>query len=141
MDWSVDECIDHFERLCYKAFTGRAGGNIPLIGWLVDNYHHSMYETGPLEEALISAFSKDQCLFGGRRTSTISSPVKVAVTATSVASGTPIVLANYNRTCTEKGKSAAILLSYYLLTGSSTIVSYRFQRPEQAANELRVWEA
>ena len=69
----------------------------------MDNYNHSKFETSPLQEALISAFSDDQYLFGGRRPDQSSgcSPVKVAVTATS-ASGSAVVLANYNRHCSEK---------------------------------------
>lgn len=121
-NWSVDECINHFEQLCDKAFTRRSGGNIPLIGWLVDNYNHSKFETAPLQEALISAFSDDQYLFGGRRPDQSSgcSPVKVAVTATS-ASGSAVVLANYNRHCSEK-------------------LPYQFQRPEKVSAELKIWE-
>ena len=75
------------------------------MGWLVDNYNHSRYETRPLEEALITAFSEDEYLFGGPRPNTAySSDVKVAVTATTAA-GVPVVFANYNRLCEEKGPS------------------------------------
>ncbi|KAL9047302.1 MAG: hypothetical protein Q9214_000088 [Letrouitia sp. 1 TL-2023] len=80
------------------------------------------YETRPLQEALISAYSEDEFLFGGPRPNTTYGPdVKVAVIATSAA-GSAVVFANYNRLCTEK-------------------VPYQFQRPEKLSSELKVWEA
>jgi patatin-like phospholipase/acyl hydrolase len=103
-NWSVSTCINNFTELCKKAFTRRFGGNIPIIGWLVDNINHSKYETTPLHEALQEAFSEDQYLFGGQRLDqNWSSPVKVAVTTTS-SSSSPVVLANYNRRCEGKCK-------------------------------------
>lgn len=74
---------------------------VPGLGWLVSNYNHSRYETQPSEEALTEAFTEDQYLFGGQRTEAGTINAKVAVTTTS-ASGTAVVLANYNRLCNEK---------------------------------------
>lgn len=101
-DWSIEECIRHFESLARKAFTRRVGTYFPGFSWFVENYNHSKYETKSLEDALISAFSKDAYLFGGRKASNLSAfGTKVAVTATSN-SGSPVLLANYNRLCGEK---------------------------------------
>ena len=101
-DWSVEQCTRHFEDLCKQAFTRRTGGNVPGFGWVVDNYNHSKYKTRPLEEALISAYSENEYLFGGSRPhASYGTDVKVAVTATS-ASGSAVVLANYNRLCGDK---------------------------------------
>ena len=88
---------------CSQAFTERKGTNLPGVSWLVENYHHSKYETQPLQDALMKTFGDDQHLFGGRRSDPGSLGVKVAVTATSTA-GNAVVLANYNRLCTEKRK-------------------------------------
>ncbi|MCJ1422264.1 hypothetical protein MMC29_000144 [Sticta canariensis] len=100
--WSIEECTHHFEDLCQKAFTRRTGGNIPGVGWLIENYNHSKYETQPLEEALITAFSSEEYLFGGSRPhESFAADVKVAVTTTSAA-GSPVILTNYNRICDEK---------------------------------------
>jgi len=122
-DWSVEDCIEYFETLCNKAFTRRTGVNLPGIGWIVENYNHSRYETCPLEEALMEAFTDDQTLFGGRRPNQSTAPrVKVAVTAVSAATSTAVVMANYNRRCTEK-------------------LSYQFLRPERFSQELKIWEA
>ena len=92
-----------------------------MWGWIVSNYNHSIYETQPLQEALTTAFTDDQYLFGGRRGDSERMDVKVAVTATSAA-GHSVVFANYNRLCLEK-------------------LSYHFQRPEKLHGELRTWEA
>jgi hypothetical protein len=94
---------------------------VPGLGWLVSNYNHSRYETQPLQEALQEAFTEDQYLFGGQRAETGTINAKVAVTATSSA-GTAIVLANYNRLCSEK-------------------LPYQFYRPEKQMGELKTWEA
>lgn len=102
-NWSVQQCITRFEMLCDQAFTPRKGSDLPFgVGWFIGNYNHSKYETTPLEEALQSAFSVDQYLFGGRRlTQHWSSATKVAVTAT-LPSKSAVLLANYNRQCEEK---------------------------------------
>lgn len=76
---------------------------MPVASWLVNSYKHSKYETRPLEEALMKAFSENEYLFGGPRPHTLGTDIKVAVTATSSA-GDPVLFANYNRVCTEKRK-------------------------------------
>lgn len=94
---------------------------VPGLGWIVSNYNHSRYETQPLQEALLEAFGEEQYLFGGQRAEMGVINAKVAVTATSSA-GTAIVLANYNRLCSEK-------------------LAYQFYRPEKQNGELKTWEA
>ena len=121
-NWSVEETTNVFTSLCAKAFTRRFGGNIPGVGFFVDNYHHSMYETAPLEDALKFAFTEDQHLFGGFRPHHMTGgDIKVGVTATTSA-GSTALLTNYNRLCNEK-------------------LHYKFQRPEGLAQELKTWEA
>ena len=103
-NWSVEQCTRQFEDLCKQAFRKRTGSNIPGLSWFVENYNHSRYETRPLEEALISAYSDTEYLFGGPRPlASYGTDVKVAVTATS-ASGSAVVLANYNRLCEKNRK-------------------------------------
>ena len=100
---SIEDCIDSFQSLCQKAFTRRTGSNLPLLGWLVDNYNHSKYETKPIEDALQETFDKKQLLFGGEQlTIPPGCPVKVAVTSTSAGGGRPVVFSNYNRPCFKK---------------------------------------
>lgn len=72
--------------------------NVPIISIFVENYHHSKYETAPLNQALQEAFSEDDYLFGGPRE--VNQQTKVAVTATT--GGNVSVLANYNRGCPDK---------------------------------------
>lgn len=101
-NWTISTCIQNFKALCRKAFTRRLGGNIPLVGMLVDSYNHSKYETKPFHEALQAAFTNDQYLFGGQRyDQTWSSAVKVAVTTT-LLSMSPMIVANYNRQGDDK---------------------------------------
>ena len=96
-NWSVSHNIQAFEELCGRAFTARAGSSIPGVGWLHENYNQSRYETHPLQEALIETYSEDEYLFGGPRPKELpSSSIKVAVISTST-TGSPVVLANYNR--------------------------------------------
>jgi hypothetical protein len=71
---------------------------------LVDSYNHSKYETAHVSEALQTAFSSDQYLFGGQRyDQTPTSGVKVGVTTTLLAMS-PVLVANYNRHSDDKCK-------------------------------------
>lgn len=116
-----------------------------MIGWLVENYNHSKYETQPLQEALTSAFSEKQLLFGGLREARDAETmdIKVAVTATSAA-GASVVLSNYNRLGPLPPHDKRKLgLDVYLTQVALMIcsVSYHFQRPEKPQLELKTWEA
>ena len=103
-NWSVEQCTRHFGDLCKQAFTRRTGENMPGIGCFIDNHHPSKYQTRPLQEALMSAFSEHEHFFGGSRPHAFyGTDIKVAVTATS-ASGSAVVLANYNRICGDKSQ-------------------------------------
>lgn len=86
------------------------------LSWLISNnesYNHSKYETQPLEEALIGAFSDKEHLFGGSRPNeSFGSDIKVAVTTTSAA-GSPVILSNYNRICGEKRGSKLALIKHF----------------------------
>ena len=101
--WSVDECLYHFQSLCRKAFTARKGADLWGIGPIVEAYHHSRYETKPLEEGLKGIFTEDELLFGGQRRIVADGiPLKTAVTATTFAGDRAVVFANYNRSSSEK---------------------------------------
>lgn len=102
---TVEHCANQFEELCKQAFTARKGTNVPGLAKLVQHYNQSKYETQPFEEALRSAFSDKQYLFGGQREDNDRIDINVAVTATSAA-GSPVVLSNYNRLCLDKSKSS-----------------------------------
>lgn len=105
--WSVEACTSQFESLCHRAFTRRTGGSIPGIGFLVSYYNHSQYETRPLEEALVGAYGEEDFLFGGSRfllDGDDGNNAKVGVVTTS-ATNLPVILTNYNRSCSEKCES------------------------------------
>jgi len=97
MQWRVSECIERFVTLCDEVFTRRAGSSLPIIGPLIENYHHSRYQSSTLESALRQAYSEDLLLFGGQRSAGSASPLKVAVTATNLAGNKTYLLSNYNQ--------------------------------------------
>lgn len=96
--WSIDKCIDNFEKLCVTAFTPRKlHGMWGFEQLAVMNHNYSKYKTKPLEEVLKATFSvSNQPLFGGKQDHCHSS-VKVAVTSTTESGQTPLLLTNYNR--------------------------------------------
>ena len=96
--WSIDECIDRFEKLCSTAFTPREFHGIWGFEQLsAINHHYSKYKTKPLETILKATFSvSDQPLFGGQQNHSHSS-VKVAVTSTTEIGEQALLLTNYNR--------------------------------------------
>ncbi|OCK84171.1 hypothetical protein K432DRAFT_289452 [Lepidopterella palustris CBS 459.81] len=121
-NWSVEECLGQFERICMESFSHRAGRDIPGIGWLVESINNCKYDSHSTEKALQEAFSDSQYLFGGPRPSNPSEfHVKAAVLATTPG-GNPVVLANYNRQSRDRSL-------------------YHFCRSENLATELKVWEA
>ncbi|KAK6535567.1 hypothetical protein TWF694_002021 [Orbilia ellipsospora] len=126
-NWTIAKCMSQFQELCRESFTPRKWGGTtwPKVHQLVGGLVHK-YRTQPLQAALMNAFSADECLFGGIKTSSKPAP-KVAVTTTSSA-GKAIVLGNYNRT---EGAGVS--------DGSG--ISYDFPRSEQPEDEFKVWEA
>lgn len=96
--WSVDKCIDHFEKLCATAFTPREFHGIWGFEQLsAINHKYSKYKTKPFEDVLKATFSiADQPLFGGSQDH-CHSPVKVAVTSTTETGENALLLTNYNR--------------------------------------------
>lgn len=91
--WSVEQCAHHFEDLCRRAFTRRAGRNISAIGWFLDKQNHLKYKVRPRQDAFASAYSKHEPLLGGPRPhASYGSDVRVAVKSTSE-SGSAIVSA------------------------------------------------
>lgn len=105
MNWSVEECIENFEKLCDQAFTRRSGGSLPFIRNIVENYHHSKYRTATLDDALRTAFPENLHLFGGPRLVECAPTIKVAVTATSLAANKTYILSNYSRPGPSRGQS------------------------------------
>ena len=102
--WSVEQATHHFQSLCQQSFTPRLGSRTSVVKHLVTSFHHSKYETKPLEEALITAFTEEQYLFGGiHRGQSNESNIKLAVTATST-TGRTVLLSNYNRSSPVKDK-------------------------------------
>jgi hypothetical protein len=106
-NWTIEDCLYHFERICSKAFSHHTKRAIPVVGWIRERYK-SKSETSAFEAALKGAFSESQHLFGDPRPSgKLGSHIKVAVTAASSA-GRTVVLGNYNRRTSKKGRSRII---------------------------------
>jgi len=92
--WSVEECIHKFETVCKRAFQPRRLAYQPFVGFIVQNYYHSLYRTTPFEQVLREAFSEED-LFGAKPADPSTPPLKVAVTT--AAASLSVVLSNYNR--------------------------------------------
>ena len=75
-------------------------------------------------EALTHSFTEEETLFGDEQkaVNSCSRPnIKVALVATRMP-GSSVVLANYNRDCSES-------------------LAWQFVRPERPDNELKIWQA
>jgi hypothetical protein len=95
-NWSLDQCVSKFVRLCDKAFTPREFSRVPGLTQATTLKHGSKYKTRPLREALHGVFGEDQ-LYGGPGDASYAYDTKVAVTATSGTGERALVLANYGR--------------------------------------------
>ena len=115
--WTVNQCVTEFVRLCDQAFTPREFSHLIGLEQAATIKHGSKYRTSPLREALHSAFG-DELLYGGPRKAHLSYNTQVAVTATSGTGETALVLANYSRP--EESEP-----------------SYKFEFP----HNLQTWEA
>ncbi|KAL8902691.1 MAG: hypothetical protein Q9207_004458 [Kuettlingeria erythrocarpa] len=115
--WTTNQCVTEFVRLCDKAFTPREFNHLRGLEEATTLWHGSKYKTKPLRDALYSAFG-EELLYGGSRKAHLSHTTHVAVTATSGTGEKGLVLANYSRH--EEGEP-----------------SYRFEFP----HHLQLWEA
>lgn len=115
--WTVNQCVTEFVRLCDQAFTPREFGHVVGLKEAVTLLHKSKYKTGPLRDALHSAFG-DGLLYGGSGKAHLSYSTQVAVTATSQTGDTGVILANYSRP--EESEP-----------------TYKFEFPHR----LQIWEA
>jgi patatin-like phospholipase/acyl hydrolase len=120
-NWSVDDCIKRFVKLCDQAFTPRELHKIPVIKKVAAFSHGSTYKTKPLYAALQEEFGND-ILFGGRQQADSKNFTKVAVTSTDEVGQKAIIFANY-RHFRRDGPSC----EYY--------------RPSNPELEMRIWEA
>jgi hypothetical protein len=94
----------YVEHICERIFAKRNGRNIPGLGALIESYKRAKYDTEALDSAIKDTFDKDQSLFGGAGLGQVTvCPTKVAVVATS-SNGIPVIMADYNRPCTERRK-------------------------------------
>jgi hypothetical protein len=124
--WTLENTAEKFNMICSQAFIHRTGGQVPGLRWLMDAYKAS-FRTRPLENALISAFTSGQPLFGGRRPRQIQGlDVKVAVVA-STQTGRKELLTNFNRspasTCKHHQLAQKIKIGAAVLTIRSAISS------------------
>ncbi|KAL8762431.1 MAG: hypothetical protein Q9184_001559 [Pyrenodesmia sp. 2 TL-2023] len=115
--WTINQCVTEFVRLCDQAFTPREFNHFRGLEEATTLYHGSKYKTRPLREALHSAFG-EELLYGGSRKAHLSYTTQVAVTATSGTGEQGLVLANYSR-------------------HEESEPSYRFEFP----HHLQIWEA
>ena len=126
MGWSVSTCLNKFEELARIAFQKHKFLRSDYLEFLVAAYQQGRYKVEPLEDILTSQYTERK-LFGGVRNDLGFSTghlttCKVGVTATST-SGTPFLLANYNRI--DKTENAR----------------YKFLRAEKPGEEISIWEA
>ncbi|KAI1745919.1 hypothetical protein F4680DRAFT_442191 [Xylaria scruposa] len=121
--WAVSSAIDKFKDLCHEAYIARGLSKVPLSGAFSAFYHKSLYKQQPIEDAL-RRYLSEKPLFGatphGPR---LAASIKVAVTATDVASGRDVVFANYNRPDAVESSL------------------YHFSRSDAPDKEIRIWEA
>lgn len=120
-NWSTDECIERFVKLCDQAFTPRELNKIPIMKKVAVIGHGSTYKTKPLYAALRAEFG-DEVLFGGQQKDNSRTRIKVAVTSTD-----------------ETGQKA-ILLANYRHSGKGNL-SCEHYRPSNPKLEMKVWEA
>lgn len=119
-DRTVDSCIDMFAAICEHAFTPRLKG-MPIISHIAKVLGSGpKYKTRPLYNALKTAFTDDDELFGvsGKR----QANVRVALTAASVTGQDTILLASYRRP-------------------EDVSPAYCFERPHDPEMELKTHEA
>lgn len=115
--WTLNQCVTEFIRLCDQAFTPREFDKVAGLKQATTLKHGSKFKTQPLQNALRQVFGEEQ-LYGGPRKAYYEYDTKVAVTATSGTGQRAVVLANYSRQ--EENEP-----------------NYKFEFP----HHLQIWEA
>jgi hypothetical protein len=119
-DRSIDSIIDMFTAMCDHAFTPRLKG-VPVISQIAQMLGSSpKYKSRPLMEALKTAFTEDDDLFGAHDQP--RNEARVALTATSATGQETTLLANYRR-------------------AEDPMPAYVFERPHDPDMELKTHEA
>ena len=119
-DRTVDSCLDMFTAMCDHAFTPRMKG-MPILNQLVQAIGSGpKYKTKPLHEALKTAFSDTDDLFGC--SGSLRNGAKVGLTSTSATGRETILLASYRRP-------------------DDYLPAYSFERPHEPDMELKTWES
>ena len=119
-DRTVDSCLDMFTAMCDHAFTPRMKG-VPIINQLVQAIGNGpKYKTKPLHEALKTAFSETDDLFGSSES--IRNGTRVGLTSTSATGRETILMASYRRP-------------------DDFLPAYSFERPHEPDMELKLWES
>ncbi|KAF2721275.1 hypothetical protein K431DRAFT_224804 [Polychaeton citri CBS 116435] len=119
-DRQVGQTLEMFSAMMEHAFTPRLKG-LSFIGTMIAAIGSGpRYKTAPFHDALKTAFSDEENLFGiGGR---LREGTRVALTSTSVTGRESMVLASYRR------------------PDDPTPV-YKFERPHEPEMELKVWQA
>lgn len=119
-DRTIDSIIDMFTAMCDHAFTPRLKG-VPIISQLAQMIGSGpKYKTKPLMEALKTAFTEDDDLFGAHDNPRTGA--RVALTSTSVTGQETMLLASYRRP-------------------EDPMPAYAFERPHDPEMELKTHEA
>lgn len=145
--WSVKTLTDNFVKLCDSAFTPREFHRVPGVRYLATAKHGSKYKTRPFERILREHY-KEEPLFGGEHKDD-GYTTKVAVIATTDTGNQATVLSNYNRQQPEdhgsKFSNGPRPIQCYLGPRidflNTNSVDYRFERPLEPKDELKIWEA
>jgi hypothetical protein len=100
---SVEACIRMFKTFAEKAFTKRAGCNVPVLKYVIEILGEGQCETTSLKSVLKEAFGEER-IFGETKNLKVQRDLKFGVTMTS-SSGVPYFAASYNRAAPEKSWS------------------------------------
>lgn len=119
-NWTVDQCISEFKRLCDRAFTPRELDQT-IFQTLATLHHGSKWKTKPLYDALKQAFG-EELVFGGQTDDSRKYTSKVAVVTSSQSDARPVVITNYNRE-------------------ESSDPGHSIEQSDNPNNSFRVWQA
>lgn len=136
--WQLSECNEKFLSLCQQAFQPREFHNVPGFHTLATLNHKSEWRTKPFEAILRYNFQED-LLFGGN-CDTQRYQRKVGVVSALNPGRRAVILTNYNRLQRESAPGTCVS-KFKAVPFDNQQQDYKFERPEKAEQELKVWEA